>query len=317
MPHGKRILGGLLLALLGGGGVGCVDGGGSTTEPEDHTCPASYACLTIFVNDRANRVFDEEAGLEWKGAFRLESPDSPVVLLDPDWRGPFPRLYDDGPLPEGHEMIGATAGDHVWSVRVRTSTPAVPTTLEYGVQYGGGHWIWSCNNASYPCAEGYTNGTLQIRPTDTGRTLDAPGLILPEHGKIDLKLTLDVNALAGEQRLFPDKSEVGIKGSHNGWLVRACTDDGTQGDATAGDRVFTCLLSALQTRYDGLLYCGTSVQFVFTLGQLQTEYKVDGVPPREGVQAYLKLPGKDWTATTVERDDGPDQNTQVSTPACY
>lgn len=307
----------LLLALLAA--AGCMEPGAAgenAAKDPSERCAAPFLCLTFFVNDRANRVFDEEAGLEWKGSFALTAADGGEIAPAAGWDGPFPRLHDDGPAPVGHEKPGARAGDHEWSTIVRMRAPELPTVLEYGAQWGGENWIWSCNNASVACERGTANGRIVVRASDAGSTLHAAGLILPEHGKLDLKLTLDTGALAGEQAAFPDRTVVQVKGTFSGWALRPCADDGTQGDEVGGDGVWTCVLSEVQSRYDGLLYCGSDMQFVFTLGAAGTEYKVDGVPPQEGVRAWLKAQRGDWEAVPVGRDTGPDQNTIVTTPMC-
>ncbi len=326
--HGGRPEAGVrtLVLLLGAVGLlGCaespapteVDGGAEGEGEGEPTCPANEICVSFFVDDRANRVFDDAAQLEWKGTFRLLDPEGDQAVRDGSWVGPFPRLHDDGPPPEGHEAPGSEAGDHVWTTRVRFPAPPSPQHLDYGAQWGGAYWIWSCNNASEPCAQGQTNGGLDLVPADAGREISAPGLILPEQGHIDLKLLLDTNDLAGDADEFRDRRRVKVKGSYGWWLPLTCSDGGDRGDELAGDGVFTCLLSEIKGPYEGLLTCGSDALFVFLLGADDKEYKVGEVPPMQGVRAFIKANRlAEWTEVEVERDRGPDGNTMIATPAC-
>lgn len=313
----------LVVALL----AGCsgpsepteADGGGGGASGDEVRCSGAFACVTFFVDDRANAIFDDAARLEWKGNFRLSEEGSLEIVPTPGrWDGPFPLLYDDGPRPDGHEMPGAVANDHIWSVIVAARVPTETLSMEYGAHWGGSNWIWSCNYAARPCDPGRVNGTLRLGPGDAGRVVDAPGLILPAHGDVDLRLALDTSALLNGDSDFKATRRVLVKGTYSGWVLRPCVDDGQLGDEVADDGIWTFTLSEMKARYDGLLVCGSNTEFVFVLegSSGPKEYKVDGRPPTEGVSAYLKVPGGDWAPIPVVRDSGPDQNTMIATPAC-
>lgn len=173
--------------------VGSVDGsdgdqpwdgcGGNTTVPagESGTLtiegpawipPASGKTPVCFsIDDAANASYTSDDGLAWKGSFSY-SPATRSLAFNGSWAGPFPLLFDDGPWTEGgHEGLGHTAGDHIWSVLVYVDN-AQAQTWEYGAISGSqdgsdGTWIWSGANGTFTSPAGQVT------------QLDAPSLTLP------------------------------------------------------------------------------------------------------------------------------------------
>ncbi len=273
------------------------------TTPDAETVETNFATLTFSIDDSANRTFEASDELQWKGSFNYDAATN-VVAFDAAWGGPFPLLYDDGPAPAGHEKPGATAGDSIWTTVVKVASPAADQAFEYGAAYGAGgaSWIWVG-----------TNGSLTV-PAGSTAQIDAPGLVIAPHGTVDLLLTIDVgDDGAALDPLFQGLAytDVKVKGSAWGWVEVAMTDDGTKGDATAADGIYTFRLSDNLGKHDGLLKPGVPAEFVFVLGGV--EYKVEGAPPATGVTAWL-VSGDD----TVEADIGnleSNGNTYVEVPA--
>jgi hypothetical protein len=198
------------------------------------TAPSGVT-LTFTIDDTANQTYGAADGLAWKGSF-VDTEATNSLAYDSGWAGPFPRLYDDGPRSAGgHEPEGATAGDHVFGVAVHVPTPTEALTFQYGAVRaytgsGQGTWIWTG-----------ANGTVSLAVGQTG-TVAATGLTIPAFGTIDLKITLDMNAL--DPNFTPGAgSGVTLKSSAWTWEEIALTDDGTKGDVTASDGVYTFVLS--------------------------------------------------------------------------
>ena len=114
-------------------------GGPSTAS----TCPEGYATLTMTVDDSANQTYSE-GELLWTGSFSFDEATNTVVYATA-WQptdGPYPPLYDDGPISEGgHEPEGAIAGDHVFGVAV-CYLAEQDRLLAYGVLNDDLRWIW-------------------------------------------------------------------------------------------------------------------------------------------------------------------------------
>lgn len=275
------------------------------TEPDTtpDTVEPTFATLTFTIDDSANKTYDASDKLAWKGSFSWDETTN-VVTFDGSWGGPFPLLYDDGPAPGGNEKPGAVAGDGIWTTVVQVATPATDLTLEYGAAWGDGanNWIWQG-----------TNGTVTV-PAGSTAQIDAVGLTIAPHGTIDLKLTIDVsNQGANLSSLFQgvDYTDVKVKSSAWGWAELALVDNGEDGDDTAGDKVYTLLLSENLTKHGGLLKPGDKPQFVFVLGG--TEYKQDGAPPTAGVMAYFDDGTTMVEAEVMNMAEG-DKNTYVEVP---
>lgn len=266
----------------------------TTVAPDvPDTVETTYATATFFIDDRNDQTYDATDGLAWKGSFSYDK-DTNVLSLNGAWTGPFVPLYDDGAAPTGHEAPGATAGDHIWSVAVKIATPEANTDFEYGairgsVDGGDGQWIWVG-----------ANGKFTVPAGSTGQ-IDAAGLVLPKSGTIDLQLNIDVsdegaNLNAAFQGI--EYSDVKVKGSAWGWTEVAMVDDGTKGDATSGDGIYTFRLSENLGKHDGLLKTGDKPEFIFVLGGV--EYKADGAAATEGVTAATSGSGVVWVDAEVE-----------------
>ncbi len=164
------------------------------------------------------------------------------------------------------------------------------TTYEYGLRdatnpdIANGGWVWIGNNGSFVVTAGDTLAKT------------AQGLAFPAHGAVDMKLTIDTKALGAGTW---DTTRVAVKGSAWGWTEIVLTDNGTKGDATAGDGIYTFQLSAAIDRtkppYPGLTKSGDKPEFIFTFGPTSKEYKdAGGIALSTGVTAGTKAA----TATT-------------------
>jgi hypothetical protein len=270
--------------------------------------PLETAIVTFAIDDTANQTYTAGDGLAWKGSFSYDS-DTRILTPNGAWPGPFPLLYDDGPLSTGgHEPEGAVADDHIWSVSVLVGNEA-QTTLEYGAIRGSvdgsdGQWIWIGSN-----------GTVTI-PAGVQGPIAAPGLTLPANGDIDMLLTLDLSANgANLDPVFQGvdySANAKVKGSAWGWGEVSLVDDGTDGDQTAGDGIFSFLLSAHAGPHDGLLLSGQQTEFVFVLGG--AEYRAAGGDcSNVGAAAALDLRGG-WTAADILVNSSGNGNTYITVP---
>jgi len=262
--------------------------------------PANTVAINFSVDDSANQTYETVDALAWKGSFNYDA-DTRVVTLDGSWGGPYPVLYDDGPWSSGgHEPAGATAGDHIWGVTIWADNTA-ETAFEYGLVRNytapnGGDWIWVGGNGSFTVTAGATTA------------IEADGLTIAAFGTTDMRLTIDSADLATG---FDGSDDFKVKGSAWGWAEVAMTDDGTMGDETSGDGVYTFLLSNGIGKHDGLLNSGDTPEFVFVLNSV--EYKADGSASSTGVAAATKAEGGDWTAATIETN-GDNGNTYITAP---
>lgn len=281
--------------------------------------PAGTVAVNFSVDDTANKVFT--AGqLKWKGSLLFDATTRKITY-DSTWSGGvaragFPTLYDDGPWnvdPPGHEPAGSVAGDRKWGVTVFVTPPATGSqAYEYGLidelyeaTYGNG-WIWVGTNGSFNVAAGAT------------APINATGLTLPAFGTTDLQLTLDTNNL--DPATTWDTSVVQVKGSAWAWGNIALADDGTKGDATAGDGIYTFQLSSYvgagSTRpHTGLLSSGNKPEFIWVLGTgTGVEYKdASSVADLIGVAAATKLAGGAFAPATVTINPA-NNNTWITVP---
>ncbi len=280
-----------------------------TTAPDGEIVEPTYATLTFSIDDSANKTYDATDGLAWKGSFSYDAAND-VLSFSSAWSGPFVNLWDDGPAPDGHEAPGATAGDNIWTVAVRTPTPEADQVFEYGAIRGSvdgsdGGWIWTG-----------PNGTVTVPAGETG-VVAASGLVIPAHGTIDLRLTIDIsNEGANLDPTFQGVTytDVKVKGSAWGWTEIAMADDGQGSDEAAGDGIYTYVMSEHLGKHDGLLKPGDEPMFVFVLDG--SEYKAGGAPPTAGVTAAVGSPGA-WEAVTVENKPDGDQNTFITVPEIW
>lgn len=292
-----------LIFALAAGPVACGDssGGGHDAGPDadagsdggDSSAtfvkPEGYASVTFFVDDTANQTYGS-ADLEWKGSF-IYDPATNIITYDATWAGevgPYPPLYDDGPIAEGgHEMPGAQAGDHIFSVEVYVKAESDrEQEFQYGTINEFDNWIWEGPNGEF------------VLPAGSTSRIDAPGYVIPGFGTYDLIVSLDTSQLNEAFLPFdPQSQKVYLKGSMNSWDARQLLDDGQRGDATAGDGIYTYHHAENLGPHDGLLFAGQHVQFVFMLDGL--EYKrIDALA--DGVEAMTNCAGPDsWEVVPV------------------
>lgn len=287
--------------------------------------PAAPPCtvpVNFVVDDTANMLF-ADAEMQWKGSMKFD-PLTRVAFKDSSWSGPFAPLYDDGawdaalPADRGHEPHGQVKGDHIFGITVFVYPPDTGTeSYEYGLidhMFGDG-WMWpSGPNGGFEVAAGAT------------QAITATGLTLQPFGTVDLKLTINVNALDAGFTMPAVTTPVQVKGSGWSWFDIPIYDDGTHGDDTASDGTYTFVLSQYVGAgkllyHSGLLGNNEIVQFVFAFGPGHlgdanyTEYKVSGAASKTGVAAYTGPAGGPWTAATVGNMGTGDPNTFITTPA--
>jgi hypothetical protein len=279
------------------------DTSADTNVETDTNVTSDYATLVFTIDDSANGTYDATDGLAWKGSFAYDAATN-IVAFDNSWGGPFPMLYDDGTHGD------ATAGDHIWTCGILFATPEADQEFGYGAISGSvdgsdGQWIWQG-----------TNGSVTITAGETG-TVTATGLVIPAFGTTDLKLTIDVSDsganLGGAFDLGTGSyTTVKVKGGAWGWVEVEMTDDATKGDDTAGDEIYTFVLSENLTKHTGLLVSGAEAPFVFVLDGV--EYKVDGAPPTDGVNAFLNT-GAGFQPAAIQNYPDGDKNTYVKVAA--
>jgi len=260
-------------------------GGGTWTRP------ANAAILMFEVDDTANQTFTD-AQMKWTGSFAWNDKDNTVVFAT-SWLptdGPFPVLYDDGPISQGgHEHEGATKGDHVFSTEVYWIVDQ-DHTLEYGVLNELDNWMWEGPNGSLDLAKGQT-GEVQV-----------PGLKIHQFGDIDIKLGLDTAELHADFAKVkprpddPESYQIFVKGSMNQWTNVQLLDDGTKGDEKAGDGIYTYVQKQRKGAHDGGCYAGQHVQFVWVFAQ-------PGTDPTAGLE-YKKGPSALKEGTSGATDAG-------------
>jgi hypothetical protein len=301
---------------------GSADGGGETADSDDgvdSSAPdgeggvADYATLSIWVDDRANKTFNN-GDIRWTGSFSWDE-DSNFIVFSSNWlpdQGPYPPLWDDGPISAGgHEAAGQVAGDNIFSTEVYFRADAT-TQFEYGLLNEFDNWMWVG-----------PNGTVEVPAGSTSR-FDLEGLVLPAFGDVDVRITLDVAGLHPDFS-SPAPAKVFVKGTLNMWAPVQILDDGQAGDVTAGDGIYTYVHSTKLGPHDGLLNPGQEAQFVFVFsydpeGSASdgVEYKVGGNAAPEGVKAYTdyESPGE-WTEVEVKLvpdSKGNTLNTSITVP---
>ncbi|MFC1654821.1 IPT/TIG domain-containing protein, partial [Myxococcota bacterium] len=244
--------------------------------------PEGYASVTFFVDDTANRTY-QSGQIQWKGSL-IYDPLTNIILHDPTWaaeEGPYPVLYDDGPIADGgHERPGATADDYIFSVEVYVKADdAFETKFQYGVINEWGNWIWEGENGEF------------VLPAGSTDLIEAEGYYIHAFGTYDLIVTLDIAELNPDFLPFdPAADKVYLKGSMNSWDPRQLLDNGEKGDQAAADGVYTYHHAENLGDHDGMLFAGQHVQFVFMLNQL--EYKrIDALS--DGVSARTNCAGPD------------------------
>ncbi len=278
-------------------GLACDDGGTNTTNNVNNlnnlnnfTQPAGTVAINFSIDDTANQTY-VDGELQWKGSFAFDDTTR-LLTFDGAWAGPWAKLFDDGPWTAGgHEPEGATAGDHIWGITVFFAVPAAETTFEYGAVDDLGNWIWA----------GDTNGTFTV-PAGASEPVTADGMTIEAFGTVDLKITLDTSNMNPSFSFNPFIDTVALKGDFIGWSLLPCVDDGTNGDASAADGIYTFVLSSrvgpgTSSPHAGLLYSGDALEFLLVISDV--EYKVDATAVTDGVMAFSGTQGGEWTELTV------------------
>lgn len=293
-------------------GADTTDAGDGTenTDGTDATSgPGGYLTLTFAVDDSANKTYDQEDGLAWKGSFSYDTDDN-VIAPDGAWSGPFIALWDDGPISAGgHEAEGQSAGDHIWSVAVQMESPGTDVIFEYGairnsIDGSDGEWIWQGENGIFTIPAGST-GEVVVE----GLTIDALGWI-------DIRFSIDTSNINTDFMVDPPQF-VEVKSSAWGWSEQTMTDDGTMDDV-AGDGIYSLVLGMVTGEgtalaNNGLVNPGDTPEFVFVLDDI--EYKLAGVPPAAEGGAICEVRiGNEWVTLDIGNQVDGDQNTFVTVP---
>ncbi|MBI5607347.1 MAG: IPT/TIG domain-containing protein [Deltaproteobacteria bacterium] len=270
--------------------------------------------LTFDVDDSANQTFGD-GEIVWTGSFAWDDKTNTIVYAT-SWLptdGPYPPLYDDGPISAGgHEREGAVKGDHIFTTQVKFATSA-DVTLEYGALNELGNWMWVG-----------PNGKLALKKGQSG-VVAVPGMKLPKHGSLDMKVTLDTAKLNACCTTWSGKDyALYLKGTMNMWTPIQLLDDGQKGDEKAADGIVTYVHKLNLGTHDGGLNAGEEVQFIFvaTKGD-QTpdagqEYKNSTKAILDGVAAWTNTgEGGAWESVPVvlsKDSKGKVDNTAIVVP---
>lgn len=280
----KKFLGCIAVAALATAGCGVQEENPTDPTPTGFQQPANTVALSFTIDASDRKGFYVDEGLEWKGAFTYDKATR-ILTYAADWaggKGPYAPLYDDGPYDQGgHEPKGAVKGDSKFGITAFLPIPAEALKIEYGAQVPSGP---NCSNADGCWIWKGANGSIQVA-AGASTALTAEGLKLDPEGTVDLRLTLDTNNL-GSGHVLDAGETITVKGTFADWSNEQAFDDGTHGDATAGDKVFTYTLSANAIRRLKLAP-GTVAEFVWNIGS--AEYKTSGNKcETTGVKAYTK-----------------------------
>lgn len=264
-------------------------------QPAGFQQPANTVAVNFTIDASGRPGFYSDGDLEWKGAFEYDSATR-IQIPDGNWDGPFAPLYDDGPWTAGgHEPKGSVAGDDKFGVTVFMAVPTEDQRYEYGAQTKAGGWIWPAGD----------NGAFILVANSTAE-VTADGLTLTPEGTYDLRLTLDTKNL-GSGATFTAGNPITVKGTFSEWSEDPAFDDGTHGDATANDGVFTYTLSANAVRHLKLT-SGTIQEWVWVIYGVdadgkatKAEYKTSSnIAEQTGVAAFTKGPtDADFTSATI------------------
>ncbi len=288
---------------------------GDQTSSGNWPPPNGMAAMEFVVDDSANKSYGP-GELLWNGSFVYNKDDN-TVTFSAAWQptdGPFPPLYDDGPIDQGgHEPVGSKAGDHIWGIVVFVKPDDTQDLeFEYGLINTSNHWLW----------EG-PNGLVTVKKGSTD-VMKAKGQTLQPHGNIDIKVTLDLSKLQEDFAIDDIKNPplLFIKGTMTNWAHVQVQDRGQRGDDKEGDGIVTFVQSKNldYSKHFGLLQHEREVQFVYQFNSMTgREYKdVDDNALPNGVQAWADCNGdgeftEDEKQTIVMKKDsrGAVQNTAV------
>ncbi len=242
--------------------------------------------LRFTIDDTANNTFqDIGASFSWND-FDRSGGDRPALTND---------------------------GTGLWSVDVDYPIPAMDETFNYGanaVFTDSDDWIWAYDSR-------HTGSYTVPADANDGDVIDVAGLTIPAFGDWNMRATIDTSSLAAGFTGDPSLG-VGVKTNRNGFGLVVLNDDGTNGDETASDGVYTFDMDAQATAAAmgtsmssvGLMAPGERVEFTWVIGG--TEYKIDG-GERTGVAVELtdtSTPTNPWVPASVVRLRS-DRNTGV------
>jgi len=248
--------------------------------------PSGYAAISIQIDDTNNKTY-KDGQLLWNGSFKYDENTNTVVYASA-WQptdGPFPPLYDDGPIDQGgHEPIGSKKGDNIFGIVVFVKPDAEKDLeFEYGLINEDQNWLWEGSNGKIVVKKGATD------------EVKAKGMKIPAHGSIDLKITLNVNDMPDT---FFDKASpppIFVKGNMSNWGIIQAHDKGKKGDDKAGDKIFTYVQKENLgfSPHLGLLAHERHVQFVFQFHSASgREYKdADEKAIAKGVNVWADCNG--------------------------
>lgn len=304
---GLGVLGALAALSLGMGncGGGGNDGGTDAGTDAGITDAGAVVAINFSINATGRPGFYADEDLEWKGAFSYDKTTRMLTYAS-NWPGPYAGLWDDGPITSGgHEPPGATAGDDIFGISAKIAVPAADLTLEYGAQTKEGGWIWVGGNGSV------------LIPANSITPITADGMTLSPEGDVDLRLFLNTTNLAAPHT-FTAGDTITVKGQMSNWEEDPAFDDGTHGDVTSGDGIYTYTLSDNAKRRLKLTN-GTNVEFIWVLHHLlpdagfdNVEYKVGSVAATSGTSADINDNAAGWVAATISM--AANDNTQVVIP---
>jgi len=277
--------------------TGPTDTGPADTGGED-TGGGPTVTLRFQVDDTANNSVGAISGaaFEWND-FDRSGGDRPVLTNDGSGLWTY---TEDIPIPDS---------DTTYNFGANLSTPAPGT--------GFSDWIWAYDSrdlGSYTVpADAQDGDVIDIEGPD-----GSPALTIPEFGDWDVRLTVDTNDLATNDPAFDPSGGVDVKLSRAAFFANFLQDDGNLGDETAGDGIYTFVLSEqianapadTPLQAAGLLAPGDPMEFIWRFSA--TEYKIDGVAQTQGVTVELRntATGGDWIPMNVAFVR-PDRNSAV------
>lgn len=315
-----RILKTMMAVALAAGLAAC---GSSSDDPAPvagFPQPAGTVPVNFTVDDSLNDQWQANQ-LEWKGEVNY-SETTRIATRDATWLGAnWAKLYDDGPWnavnattgQPGHEPAGSVAGDHKWGITVFVTPPATGTlAFSYGLRdatnadRANGGWVWVGPNGTFSVLAGAT------------APVTAPGIAFAAKGNVDLQLALDTASLLAGFTYTAGVTPIKVKGSAWGWTEITLLDDGTKGDATAADGIFTLELSkninTAAPPYPGLLQSGDKAEFVWVIDGVEYKDPANGNAAQAGVAGATKAAAGAWVPATVQLTTTGFINTYVQAP---
>lgn len=149
----------------------------------------------------------------------LTVEDGPQTLTAVNVRGSYNGWMNEAMVDDGTNG-DATAGDNIWSLTIM----APAGTYDWGAEDANtAAWLISGSNPSFTIdAAGAVTGTIDY--------------VIPAGVPTDVLLTVTDSNM--------DIDSISFKGSYGGWSSQNAYDDGTNGDVTAGDGVWSLMVSA-------------------------------------------------------------------------